>query len=61
MDALGKLQKIVDELMTAEGEEKDKLLTEAKELIRPAQEEVELNECLKRIELEHTFGIRSED
>lgn len=61
MDALEKLQEIVNKLMTADGEEKEKLLAEAKDLMGPAKEQVEISERMKRVELEHQFGITSED
>lgn len=61
MDALERLQELVNKLMTAEGEEKDKLLAEVKELMNPAKEQVEISERLMRVELEHQFGISKDD
>lgn len=62
MDALDKLIAITSKLQNLpDGEEKTKLLEEAKKLMTPAQEEVELSEKLLRIEMEHKFNIQSED
>jgi hypothetical protein len=62
MDALAKLFAITEKLQNLpDGEEKTKLLNEAKELIAPAKEEVEISERLLQIETEHELGLHSED
>lgn len=62
MDAFEKLVAISNKLQNLpDGEEKTKLLNEAKELIPQAKEEVEINERLLRIQAEHDVGLRSED
>jgi hypothetical protein len=62
MDAMEKLIAILNKAKDLpDGEEKTRLLKEADDLIKPAKEEVELSERLMRIQLEHDFGITSED